>query len=115
MTTKSESLTEVGIREFRSHMSTYMERVKEGETIVLTDRGKPVGRVVPEPEAAAHEPETVEDKIWKMVHEGKASWNGQRFMPRKPTVKAPPGFSLSDLIIQERQEADDALWEAIHR
>ena len=37
----------VGIRELKTRLGMYMERVKAGETITITDRGKPVGRIVP--------------------------------------------------------------------
>jgi prevent-host-death family protein len=37
---------EVGIRELRAHLSRYLKRVREGEEIVVTDRGIPVARIV---------------------------------------------------------------------
>jgi prevent-host-death family protein len=38
---------EVGIRELRAHLSRYIDQVRDGEDIVVTDRGVPVARVVP--------------------------------------------------------------------
>lgn len=38
---------EVGIRELRAHLSRYLEQVRGGEDIVVTDRGVPVARIVP--------------------------------------------------------------------
>jgi len=38
---------EVGIRELRAHLSRYLERVREGEEIVVTDRGAPIARITP--------------------------------------------------------------------
>jgi prevent-host-death family protein len=37
----------IGIRELRQNASAYLRRVRSGETIVLTDRGIPVARIVP--------------------------------------------------------------------
>ncbi len=37
----------VGIREAKVHLSRYLHIVKNGGEVVLTDRGKPVGRIVP--------------------------------------------------------------------
>jgi prevent-host-death family protein len=37
----------IGIRELRQHASRYLERVVRGETIEVTDRGRPVARIVP--------------------------------------------------------------------
>ena len=38
---------EVGIRELRDQLSKWVARVRKGEEVVITDRGKPVARLVP--------------------------------------------------------------------
>lgn len=38
---------EVGIRELRGDLSRFVKRVRKGEEIVVTDRGRPVARLVP--------------------------------------------------------------------
>ncbi len=40
-------MTEAGIRELRNHLSKYLERVRDGEEVIVTDRGMAVARVVP--------------------------------------------------------------------
>lgn len=37
----------VGIRELRNHLSEYLERVRAGDEILVTDRGRAIARVVP--------------------------------------------------------------------
>jgi len=37
----------VGVRELRQNLSKYLERVKAGETLTVTERGREVARVVP--------------------------------------------------------------------
>jgi prevent-host-death family protein len=37
----------IGVRELRQHASRYLARVAGGETIEVTDRGRPVARLVP--------------------------------------------------------------------
>jgi prevent-host-death family protein len=37
----------VGVRELRQNLSRYLERVKEGETLTVTERGREVARLVP--------------------------------------------------------------------
>jgi prevent-host-death family protein len=39
----------IGIRELRQHASRYLRSVESGETIEVTDRGRPVARLVPLP------------------------------------------------------------------
>lgn len=38
---------EVGIRELRADLSRWIKRVRDGEELVVTDRGEPVARIVP--------------------------------------------------------------------
>ncbi|HYH49838.1 MAG TPA: type II toxin-antitoxin system prevent-host-death family antitoxin [Acidimicrobiia bacterium] len=38
---------EVGIRALRNQLSEFVERVRGGEELVVTDRGRPVARLVP--------------------------------------------------------------------
>lgn len=37
----------IGVRELRQHASRYLARVSAGESLQITDRGRPVGRLVP--------------------------------------------------------------------
>ena len=37
----------IGVRELRQHASLYLSRVAAGELIEITDRGRPVARLVP--------------------------------------------------------------------
>jgi prevent-host-death family protein len=37
----------VGIRELRQNLSRYIERVKEGESLTVTERGREVARLTP--------------------------------------------------------------------
>lgn len=41
----------VGVRELRQNLSRYLERVKEGETLTVTERGHEVARLVPSRDA----------------------------------------------------------------
>ncbi len=45
------------VRELRNHYNTLLDRVAEGEEIVITKRGKPVARLVPD---TGNQPEKVD-------------------------------------------------------
>jgi prevent-host-death family protein len=47
-----ETVTRVGARELRHQLSGILKRVWEGESFEVTERGKPVARLVPLPERA---------------------------------------------------------------
>ena len=38
---------EVGVRDLRDHLSHYLDRVRDGEEVIVTDRGRAIARVVP--------------------------------------------------------------------
>jgi prevent-host-death family protein len=46
---------EVGIRELRAGLSRWIDRVRSGEELVVTERGTPVARVVPIDRTSAYE------------------------------------------------------------
>lgn len=46
-------LDQVGIRELRQNLSVYLRRVKRGESLEVTERGRPVALLVPRVEAAS--------------------------------------------------------------
>ena len=84
---------EVGIRELRADLSRFVKRVREGEEIVVTDRGKAVARLVPV---------GGERKIDRLIREGVVTraprpWRGK--LP-KPIEGAGP---LSDIVLEDRR------------
>ncbi|MDE2282466.1 MAG: type II toxin-antitoxin system prevent-host-death family antitoxin [Actinomycetales bacterium] len=49
-------MTRIGIRELRQHASRYLERVKAGEVVEVTERGKLIALLVsPTPAAASRD------------------------------------------------------------
>lgn len=38
---------QVGVKDFRSHLADYLQRVAQGEDIVIVKGGKPIARLVP--------------------------------------------------------------------
>ncbi len=86
----------VGIRELKARLSTYMQRVQGGATVVITDRGKPVGRIIPVSSAP-------EQKLAELQQAGLVMWNGRKLPSHTPTVKARGKKTISDLLIEDRE------------
>ena len=38
---------EVGVKELRNNLSRYLEKVRDGQEVVVTDRGRAIARVLP--------------------------------------------------------------------
>ena len=86
----------IGVRELKARLSEYLRQVKQGRTLVITERGKPVGRLVPVGQS-------LELRLKAMVDAGLAEWNGKPLPPMKPVAKLKGGKSIADLIIEDRR------------
>ena len=47
MTEPAAKTSRVGIRELRQNLSVYIRRIRQGERFEVTDRGRPVGLLLP--------------------------------------------------------------------
>ena len=86
----------VGVRELKSRLSEYLREVKAGRTIVITEHGKTVGRIVPASQS-------LEEKMQAMVQAGLVDWNGQKLKPMKPVARVKEGYSVADILIEDRR------------
>ena len=86
----------VGTRELKSKLSEYMRRVKSGQTIVVTEHGKPIGQIVPVKAS-------LEERMQGMVAAGLAVWDGQKLKPYKPVAINRGERQVSDLVVEDRQ------------
>jgi prevent-host-death family protein len=86
----------VGVRELKSQLSEYLRRVKAGETVIITERGRAIGRIVPEPE-------TLEEKMQRLIDAGLAEWTGERPEPFEPVALDRDDILISDLILEMRE------------
>ena len=91
----------VGVRELRQNLSVYLDRVKEGERLEVTEHGRPVALLVPLP------PE--EDRLARLIAEGKvrpAKGSLREWIRDHPPLKLerPDGKTLTDILLEMREE-----------
>ena len=86
----------IGIREFKGQLSSHIKEVREGATLVITDRGKPVARLVP---AAAG----LAEKVQSMLDSGMASWSGRKPSSELPRVSVQGAKTLAELLLEDRE------------
>ena len=89
----------VGARELKTRLGRYLRIVREGGTVIVTDRGKPLGRIVPEGERA----QTVEERAMAAAEAGFASWSGRKPKLRPPTARPRDGGTVADLVSEGRE------------
>ncbi|HSB52106.1 MAG TPA: type II toxin-antitoxin system prevent-host-death family antitoxin [Dissulfurispiraceae bacterium] len=82
-----------GIKELKAKLSSYVDRVRSGEQVIVTEHGEEVALIVPisaERRAAM-----------SLVRDGKAQWHGGK--PRGLKGLGIRGKALSQTILEERR------------
>jgi len=86
----------VGIRDLKDDLSRYLRRVRAGERILITDRGKPIAVL------SAIEDAGESSWAWKLVEEGLAAWSGGKPQgcPHPPRIR---GKTASAIVLENRR------------
>lgn len=79
----------VGVREIRQNLSVYLDRVKKGETLQVTEFGRVVALLTPLPAEKL-------SPFERMVREGRAIAPKKSLKDRRPPQKTPPGCPSSE-------------------
>ena len=87
----------VGVRELRQNLSVYLDRVKAGESLTVTERGAEVARLVPMPSGGS--------TIDRLVAEGRAR-PALRDLADLPAPQPLAGGPLSATLRRLRDEED---------
>ncbi len=87
----------VGSRELKNHLGKYLQMVREGQFVEITDKGKPVGTIVP---ASAEDRET--RRLIEVVSKGSVRLGVGKFRPTRKRVKMTPGKSIVEMISEHR-------------
>ena len=86
----------VGIRELKATLSECVREVKSGRTIVVTDHGQPVARIIPEGIS-------LRERVEALRNAGAIAWSGRRLRPAKPVGKVRGTKTVADLIVENRE------------
>jgi len=91
----------VGVRELRQNLSVYLDRVKNGETLEVTEHGQPVAQLGPRPA----KPVSIIDQ---MIADGRAkpATFDHRKIPPPPAIPDPSGRTLTEILLEMREEDD---------
>ena len=89
-------LDRVGVRELRQNLSVYLRRVKSGESLEVTERGRAVALLVPLAEGAS--------ALERLIEAGRAQAPKHRFAQLAPAA-GEPTRELSRALEEERSES----------
>jgi prevent-host-death family protein len=85
---------EVGIRELKNGLSRYIERVRAGDEVIVTDRGRPVARLSPL--------DASEDRLADLVASGLVRPPASRDR-HVPASRIKVNGPVSDLVAEQRR------------
>jgi prevent-host-death family protein len=92
--------TSVGIRDAKIHLSRYLKLVQEGNEVVITDHGRPVGKIV----AIDARDLPLQDRIDRLVAQGVLEpFVGDRMRKLPPALPVPQSAAQRLL----REDRDD--------
>jgi prevent-host-death family protein len=86
----------IGIRELKATLSECVREVKSGRTIVVTEHGQPVARIIPEAISAR-------ERVEAMRKAGTVAWNGRRLRLAKPVGTVRGERTVADLVVENRE------------
>lgn len=93
--------TRVGVRELRQNLSVYLDRVKQGETLEVTEHGQPVAQLGPRRSASI-------SILDQMIADGRAvaATISPRDIPPPMLDPDRSGPTLTEILLQMRDEDD---------
>ncbi|MCL4385137.1 MAG: type II toxin-antitoxin system prevent-host-death family antitoxin [Cyanobacteria bacterium] len=86
----------VGIRELKNKLSGYINKVKEGEMLIITDRNRDIAIIQPLDSFSYQE-------IHTLIKDGNASWSGSKPANINEPVKLKEGKTVSEIVIRDRR------------
>jgi prevent-host-death family protein len=85
----------VGIRELKSKLSKCVREVRRGATIVVTEHGRRVARLVPEADS-------LDERLATLKNAGTILWSGRRLRTTRPGVRARGSRTVSGILVESR-------------
>lgn len=85
----------IDIRELAETLSSSMEEVRKGATLVITDQGEPVARILPVETSA-------EEKLQPPTKSAVVSWSGRKLSPHIPTFPVQGEKTVAEMLLEDR-------------
>jgi prevent-host-death family protein len=86
----------IGIRELKSTLSECIREVKAGRTLVVTEHGDPVARMIPETAS-------LRERLDALRKAGSVTWSGRRLRRIKPVARVRGNRAVADLVSENRE------------
>jgi prevent-host-death family protein len=88
-----------GIKELKNNLSRYLSRVKKGEDILITERGKIVARIIQEDPKNT----SMREALSPLITKGLITLPSQKIHREIPEPVEVPGKPVSEMAIEDRR------------
>lgn len=92
--TLATSRVEVGVRDLKNNLSRYLDRVKRGEDVIVTEHGRPVARLSSLDHAS--------DRLAELIASGQVR-PAKSAARHRPARRVPSSAPVSDLVADQRR------------
>jgi prevent-host-death family protein len=86
----------IGIRELKAKLSECVREAREGRTIVVTERGRAVARLIPNATS-------VRDRLASLKTAGGIQWSGRPLARTKPVARLRGRRTVANLVSENRE------------
>ena len=93
-------MSTVGVRELKNRLSEYLRRTKQGEEVIITERGKPIALI--QPIESVEQPVSLESRLAKLATQGIVTLPSHKPLKRVRLVKV-SGPPISKTILEDRR------------
>jgi prevent-host-death family protein len=90
----------VSIKELKNRLTLYLRRIKQGEEVIVTERGKPIALI--QPIQSAEHPVSLEAKLARLAALGLVTLPTQKPLKKVRLVKV-SGPAISKTILEDRR------------
>jgi antitoxin (DNA-binding transcriptional repressor) of toxin-antitoxin stability system len=98
-TNEDSVMISAGVKEVKNNLSRYLDRVKAGEEVLVTERGKPVARIVKENGAAR----TARAALAPLIQKGLITLPSRGLNQGRLRTVDVPGKPVSEMVMENRR------------
>lgn len=96
-------MKKAGVRELRLHFSQYLQEVKQGEQILITERGAEIAQILPVPPNESKQERKIQSALQQLAQKGLIQLPPkQKFVGHPKRIKV-HGTPFSDAVIEDRR------------
>lgn len=92
-------MIQAGIKEVKNNLSRYLKQVKEGNEVTITDRGKPIARIIKENSKRLD----IQTALAPLIEKGIVVMPRSRLNKKTLKNRQLSGKSVSDMVIEDRR------------